>query len=226
MVGTVRTLPKTRVRALASKARCSRPAHMPSLAAISYSARRSGTTKPRQISCDYLRARYYDPATAQIVSVDPATFITRALYYYAGDSPLQLVDPTGLESGPPPPLALPTEGPHPYVSGDPSGRPVKLRGGQGYRDCDDNIWKKDPTKREWDVQHRDGSHTNVGEDGRVTHGPDNFPGRTRAQSSDASFDWEALGTAIAVTAVVAIVIVAIVFAPEVAIPALAFAFAF
>ncbi len=26
----------------------------------------------------------------------------------------------------------------------------------------------------WDVQHADGSHTNIGLDGQVKHGPDNF----------------------------------------------------
>jgi RHS repeat-associated protein len=44
----------------------------------------------------YLRARVYDPATAQFMSVDPAVPITRALYTYANDNPLNLSDPSGL----------------------------------------------------------------------------------------------------------------------------------
>ena len=64
----------------------------------------------------YLRARVYDPATAQFLSADPALDITRAPYNYAGDNPVNRRDPTGLSAeglegvpcywplcGPPPP---------------------------------------------------------------------------------------------------------------------------
>ena len=44
----------------------------------------------------YLTARYYDPSTAQFLTVDPAVNQTRSPYGYAGDSPLNLADPTGL----------------------------------------------------------------------------------------------------------------------------------
>lgn len=44
----------------------------------------------------YLRARSYDPATAQFLSTDPIVPITRTLYTYAEDNPLTLGDPTGL----------------------------------------------------------------------------------------------------------------------------------
>jgi RHS repeat-associated protein len=44
----------------------------------------------------YLRARVYDPATAQFMSVDPAVGITRAPFNYAQDNPLNYEDPTGL----------------------------------------------------------------------------------------------------------------------------------
>src|ERR1700680_5043599 len=47
----------------------------------------------------YLRARTYDPATAQFLSRDPAEPITRAPYNYAGDNPLNASDPTGLLFG-------------------------------------------------------------------------------------------------------------------------------
>ncbi len=44
----------------------------------------------------YMRARVYDPATAQFMSVDPLGVITRAPYTYAGDNPLNKHDPSGL----------------------------------------------------------------------------------------------------------------------------------
>jgi RHS repeat-associated protein len=44
----------------------------------------------------YMRARAYDPATAQFLSVDPLEATTEAPYYYAGDNPLDEADPTGL----------------------------------------------------------------------------------------------------------------------------------
>jgi RHS repeat-associated protein len=45
----------------------------------------------------YLRARTYDPATAQFLTVDPMMGITRAPYNYTGDSPLNRSDPGGLD---------------------------------------------------------------------------------------------------------------------------------
>lgn len=46
----------------------------------------------------YMRARAYDPATAQFLSVDPVVGLTRAPYGYAGENPLNFGDPTGLLS--------------------------------------------------------------------------------------------------------------------------------
>ncbi len=44
-----------------------------------------------------MRARiYYDPATAQFLSVDPAGAITRSPYFYTNDNPLNFGDPSGL----------------------------------------------------------------------------------------------------------------------------------
>lgn len=44
----------------------------------------------------YLRARAYDPKTAQFLSVDPLVELTRAPYTYASDNPLNKGDPAGL----------------------------------------------------------------------------------------------------------------------------------
>ncbi|HEV2953958.1 MAG TPA: RHS repeat-associated core domain-containing protein, partial [Candidatus Dormibacteraeota bacterium] len=44
----------------------------------------------------YLRARFYDPATAQFISRDPAVASTREPYGYVGDSPLNGSDSSGL----------------------------------------------------------------------------------------------------------------------------------
>ena len=44
----------------------------------------------------YMRARYYDPTTAQFITVDPAFTTTLAPYSYANDNPINMVDPLGL----------------------------------------------------------------------------------------------------------------------------------
>jgi RHS repeat-associated protein len=44
----------------------------------------------------YMRARVYDPYTAQFMSVDPLMPVTQEPYAYVGDSPLNRSDPTGL----------------------------------------------------------------------------------------------------------------------------------
>jgi RHS repeat-associated protein len=44
----------------------------------------------------YMRARYYDPSTAQFLSRDPAFALTREPYAYAHDNPVNNIDPSGL----------------------------------------------------------------------------------------------------------------------------------
>lgn len=44
----------------------------------------------------YLRARYYDPTTAQFVTVDPVANLTHSWYEYAADDPVNAWDPSGL----------------------------------------------------------------------------------------------------------------------------------
>jgi len=47
----------------------------------------------------YLRARTYDPATAQFLSVDPLAMSTREPYVYVGDNPATYGDRSGLDAG-------------------------------------------------------------------------------------------------------------------------------
>lgn len=44
----------------------------------------------------YLRARYYDPVTAQFLTRDPLTAFTLAAYAFGGGNPLNMFDPLGL----------------------------------------------------------------------------------------------------------------------------------
>lgn len=46
----------------------------------------------------YLQARYYDPATSEFLSVDPAVATTHQPYQYASGDPVNSVDPLGLET--------------------------------------------------------------------------------------------------------------------------------
>ncbi len=45
----------------------------------------------------YLRARYYDPLTAQFMTVDSLVALTQQAYGYAGNNPLRYADPLGLD---------------------------------------------------------------------------------------------------------------------------------
>jgi hypothetical protein len=48
------------------------------------------------VPADYLRARYYDPATALFLTVDPQIGATAIAYAYTDDNPLNFTDLTGL----------------------------------------------------------------------------------------------------------------------------------
>ena len=66
----------------------------------------TGTTQPllgyagqytdTETGNQYLRARYYDPATAQFLTRDPLVATTQDPYGYAGNNPVNATDPTGL----------------------------------------------------------------------------------------------------------------------------------
>ncbi len=79
---------------------------------------------------------------------------------------------------------LPNGGLHPFVP--PKGSDWiknKPRGPRdGFIDADGNLWvphppppSDDPDDFHWDVQHADGTHTNIAPDGTIHHGADNFP---------------------------------------------------
>jgi len=55
-----------------------------------------GTYKDSESSLLYMVHRYYDPVTAQFVSVDPALGVTGQPYSYASGDPVNGVDPLGL----------------------------------------------------------------------------------------------------------------------------------
>src|SRR5207244_9175376 len=51
------------------------------------SRRWNGQCQDTDTGLYYLRARYYDPQTAQFISVDPLAAITKAVYTYANNNP-------------------------------------------------------------------------------------------------------------------------------------------
>jgi RHS repeat-associated protein len=56
----------------------------------------AGSYTDPETGLHYLRARYYDPDTAQFLSRDPLVGFTGDPYGYAGGTPLNAIDPTGL----------------------------------------------------------------------------------------------------------------------------------
>jgi hypothetical protein len=83
----------------------------------------------------------------------------------------------------------------PSSRGQPKKVPAGRRGGaKGYEDADGNTWIWNPPGSptahggpHWDVEHKDGSHTNVNPDGSV-RGPDNFPNKPRGSDSGSGND--------------------------------------
>jgi RHS repeat-associated protein len=55
----------------------------------------AGEYTDAETGLQYLRARFYDPATGQFLTRDPAEELTRQPYAYAGDDPVNSVDPSG-----------------------------------------------------------------------------------------------------------------------------------
>ena len=59
----------------------------------------AGQYRDAETGLYYLRARYYDPATAQFLTRDPLYAQTLSAYGYAGNNPLAYTDPSGLDWG-------------------------------------------------------------------------------------------------------------------------------
>jgi RHS repeat-associated protein len=57
----------------------------------------AGEYRDNESGLIYLRARYYDPDTAQFISPDPLNAVTQDAYGYARGNPVSLTDPTGLD---------------------------------------------------------------------------------------------------------------------------------
>jgi RHS repeat-associated protein len=56
----------------------------------------AGQYTDAETGLQYLRARYYDPATGQMLTRDPLVRATRQPYAYANNTPTNLTDPTGM----------------------------------------------------------------------------------------------------------------------------------
>jgi RHS repeat-associated protein len=56
----------------------------------------AGQYTDSQSGLQYLRGRYYDPATAQFMTRDPLTILTREPFVYGKANPLTYVDPSGM----------------------------------------------------------------------------------------------------------------------------------
>ncbi len=69
---------------------------------------------------------------------------------------------------------LPKKGNIPYIPPKQKGNPPYVRAPKGgFLDKYGNIWRRDKSKHggeHWDVEHPDGSHTNVDDDGEISHG--------------------------------------------------------
>ena len=81
------------------------------------------------------------------------------------------------------PHLLPRQGERPYVSPNRDGTPRRIKG--GWEDKWGNRWEWPPAGARhggphWDVQHKNGKHTNVTPKGKVI-GPDNFPNAPSGQ---------------------------------------------
>jgi hypothetical protein len=75
------------------------PANVPRFGVQALQRRSSGrlsTTKVRWDPRGACVARYYDPATGELLSLDPDVALTEAPFNYAGDDPVNLIDPSGL----------------------------------------------------------------------------------------------------------------------------------
>jgi RHS repeat-associated protein len=78
----------------------------------------SGQYTAPQSGLQYLRARVYDPVTGQFLARDPIEALTREPYAYAGSSPANNSDPSGLAYEEETPCVWPFCGPNPALEAD------------------------------------------------------------------------------------------------------------
>jgi RHS repeat-associated protein len=90
----------------------------------------------------YMRARYYDPSTAQFLTRDPAVALTRSPYSYAGDNPSNMTDPTGRWCFPP--WSSSCEVNLPLGVCIANGAPTCNHGATGYQNLQDNLTDPNP----------------------------------------------------------------------------------
>jgi RHS repeat-associated protein len=84
----------------------------------------------------YLRARYYDPAIGQFLTLDPLVSATGQPYGYASDNPVNLQDPSGADD---------IFGPGPGAGSDGVCTPGTPTGGQAYdTPSPDGYWEPSP----------------------------------------------------------------------------------
>lgn len=114
--------------------------------------------------------RYYDPVTAQFLSIDPLVASTGQPYQYAGDDPVNGSDPSGLDWAVGRGRVLPSGGDFPYRP--PKGandQPQKVRGTGSFVDNKGRTWTWDKLHDDhWDVANANGKgYTRVRPDGSI-----------------------------------------------------------
>jgi hypothetical protein len=90
-----------------------------------------------------MRARYYDPASAQFVSGDPIVASTRSPYAYVLGNPLNGTDPTGLGCWPPWSSSCQVDLPGGNCIAN--GAPTCSNGDTGVKNFQDNVSDPNPT---------------------------------------------------------------------------------
>jgi RHS repeat-associated protein len=116
----------------------------------------------------YLRARYYDPASAQFVTRDPLASMTGEPYGYAGDNPLDASDPSGLNSTSMSPDAQhcdagPDSGDATWVwCGNASSQDAYAPAAQDVHGLNTDIWAPGPRTPDWTVIQASGSFAIAG----------------------------------------------------------------